>query len=46
MYKYSNKLLPEYIEQLYLPNDSIHEHYTRRCHQLRVGPTPWCKHFQ
>ena len=36
MYKYSNNLLPECIALLYLRNDSIHEHNTRRCHQLRV----------
>ena len=35
MYKYSNNLLPECII-LYLRNDSIHEHNTRGCHQLRV----------
>ena len=36
MYKYSNHLLPECIAQLYLRNDSIHEHNTRRCQLLRV----------
>ena len=36
MYKYSNNLLPECISILYLRNDSIHEHNTRGCHQLRV----------
>ena len=36
MYKYSNNLLPECISLLYLRNDSIHEHNTRGCHQLRV----------
>ena len=36
MYKYSNNLLPECIALLYLQNDSIHEHNTRGCHQLRV----------
>ena len=30
MYKYSNHLLPECIAQLYLRNDSIHEHNTRK----------------
>ena len=39
MYKYSNSLLPECtIAQLYLRNDSIHEHNIRGCHQLRVLP--------
>ena len=42
MYKYSNSLLPEctiaQIAQLYLRNDSIHEHNIRGCHQLRVLP--------
>ena len=38
MYTYSNNLLPEYIAQLYLQNDSIHEHNTRGCHLLRVLP--------
>ena len=37
MYKYSNNLLPECISLLYLRNDSIHEHNTRGCHQLRVS---------
>ena len=36
MYKYSNNLLPECISLLYLRNDSIHEHNTRGCHQVRV----------
>ena len=36
IYKYSNNLLPECISLLYLRNDSIHEHNTRGCHQLRV----------
>ena len=36
MYKYSNNLLPESIAHLYLRNDSIHEHNTRGCHELRV----------
>ena len=36
MYKYSNNLLPECISLLYLRNDSIHEHNTGGCHQLRV----------
>ena len=36
MYEYSNHLLPEYIAQLYLKNDSIHEHNTRGCQLLRV----------
>ena len=36
MYKYSNHLLPECIAQLYLRNDSIHEHNTRGCQLLRV----------
>ena len=31
-----NNLLPECISLLYLRNDSIHEHNTRGCHQLRV----------
>ena len=38
MYKYFNNLLPECISLLYLRNDSIHEHNTRGCHQLRVLP--------
>ena len=36
MYKYSNNLLPKCISLLYLRNDSIHEHNTRECNQLRV----------
>ena len=36
IYKYSNHLLPECIAQLYLRNDSIHEHNTRGCQLLRV----------
>ena len=32
MYKHSYNLLPESIAQLYLRNDSIHEHKTRGCH--------------
>ena len=36
MYKYTNHLLPECIAQLYLRNDSIHEHNTRGCQLLRV----------
>ena len=36
MYNYSNHLLPECIAQLYLRNDSIHEHNTRGCQLLRV----------
>ena len=36
MYKYSNHLLPECIAQLYLRNDSIHEHNTRGSQLLRV----------
>ena len=36
MYKYSNNLLPECISLLYLRSNSIHEHNTRGCHQLRV----------
>ena len=36
MCKYSNNLLPECILLLYLRNNSIHEHNTRGCHQLRV----------
>ena len=36
MCKYSNNLLPECILLLYLRNNSIHEHNTRDCHQLRV----------
>ena len=38
MYKYSNNILPECLSLLYLRNDSIHEHITRGCHQLRVLP--------
>ena len=38
MYRYSLNLLPECIAQLYLRNDSIHEHNTRGCHELRVLP--------
>ena len=38
MYKYSLNLLPEFIAHLYLRNDSIHEHNTRGCHELRVLP--------
>ena len=40
MYKYSNNHLPECISLyiIYLRNDSIHEHNTRGCHQLRVLP--------
>ena len=38
MYKYSLNLLPECIAHLYLRNDSIHEHNTRGCHELRVFP--------
>ena len=38
MYKYSNNLLPECISLLYVQNDGIHEHNTRKCHQLRVFP--------
>ena len=30
--------LPECIAHLYLRNDSIHEHNTRGCHELRVLP--------
>ena len=36
MYKYSLNLLPECIAHLYLRNDSIHEHNTQGCHELRV----------
>ena len=36
MYKYSNNLLPECISLLYLRNDSIHEHNTGGCHQLKI----------
>ena len=36
MYKYSNHRLPECIAQLYLRNDSIHEHNTRGSQVLRV----------
>ena len=36
MYIYSSNLLPECIAQLYLRNDSIHEHNTRGCQLLRV----------
>ena len=35
---YSLNLLPECIAHLYLRNDSIHEHNTRGCHELRVLP--------
>ena len=35
---YSLNLLPECIAHLYLCNDSIHEHNTRGCHELRVPP--------
>ena len=38
MCKYSNNLLPECIALLCLRNNSIHEHNTRGCHQLRVFP--------
>ena len=38
MYNYSLNLLPECIAHLYLRNDSIHEHNTRGCHELRVLP--------
>ena len=38
MYKYSNNVLPECILLLYLRNDSIHDHNTRGCHQLRILP--------
>ena len=38
MYKYSLNLLPECIAHLYLRNDSVHEHNTRGCHELRVLP--------
>ena len=38
MYKYSNHLLPECVVQLYLRNDSIHEHNTRGSQLLRVPP--------
>ena len=38
MYKYSFNVLPECIAHLYLRNDSIHEHNTRGCHELRVLP--------
>ena len=38
MYKYSNNLLLECISLLYLRNDSIYEHNTRGCYQLRVLP--------
>ena len=38
MYKYSLNLLPECIAHLYLRNDSIHDHNTRGCHELRVLP--------
>ena len=36
MYKYSNHLLAECTAQLYLRNDSIHEHSIRGCQLLRV----------
>ena len=36
MCKYFNNLLPECIAQLYLRNDSIHEHNTRGSQPLRV----------
>ena len=40
MYKCSLNFLPECIAHLYLRNDSIHEHNTRGCHELKVllGP--------
>ena len=38
MYKYPYNFLPECISLLYLQNDSIHDHNTRGCHQLRVLP--------
>ena len=38
MYKYFNNFLPECISLLYLRNDSIQDHNTRGCHQLRVLP--------
>ena len=38
MYKYSSNLLPECIAHLYLLNDSIREHNTRGCYELRVLP--------
>ena len=40
MYTYSDHLLPECIAQLYLRNDSIHEHNTRGCQLLRVPLEP------
>ena len=39
MYTYSLSLLPECLAHLYLRNDSIHEHNTRGCHELRVLPS-------
>ena len=38
MYTHSNNLLQKCITHLYLENDSIHEHNTRGCQQLRVLP--------
>ena len=38
MYKYSLNILPECKAHLYLRNDSIHEHNTRGCHELKVLP--------
>ena len=39
MYKYSNHLLPECRAQLYLRNDSIHEHNTRGSQLLAQKPS-------
>ena len=38
IYIYSLNLLLECIAHLYLQNDSIHDHNTRGCHELRVLP--------
>ena len=38
MYKYSSHLLHECIAQLYMRNDSIHEHNTRECQLLVIPP--------
>ena len=38
MYKYSNNFLPECIALWCLRNNSIHEHNTRGCNQLRELP--------
>ena len=45
MYIYSLNLLPVCIAHLYLRNDSIHEHNTRGCDELRVDLLPGAKTF-